>query len=205
MIHYLLIGIVLGLSAGFAPGPLLTLVIAETLQHDIKAGVRVAVAPIITDLPIILLTLFGLAKLSELQNILGVISIAGGFFLLGMGWQGVRAKEVVLEFKEGESKSLTKGILANALSPHPYLFWCSVGAPLMNRAMTLSVVAPFAFIIGFYSSLVGAKIVLAIMVGKSKSFLRGNLYLWIMRFLGLILCALAIALFWDALKLLKIL
>jgi len=205
VIHYLTIGIVLGLSAGVAPGPLLTLVISETLQHDIKAGVRVAVAPIITDLPIILLTLFGLSKLSQFHNILGVISMAGGFFILCMGCQGIRAKGVVFEFREGETKSLTKGILANALSPHPYLFWCSVGAPLMTRAMTLNVGAPFAFIIGFYTSLIGAKIVLAIMIGKSKSFLSGNLYIYIMRFLGLILCVLAIALFYDGLKLVQIL
>ena len=63
MIHYLTIGTVLGLSAGFAPGPLLTLVISETLQHDIKSGIKIALAPIITDLPIIILTLFILSKL----------------------------------------------------------------------------------------------------------------------------------------------
>jgi hypothetical protein len=51
MIHFLTIGIILGLSAGFAPGPLLTLVISETLQHNINSGVKVALAPIITDLP----------------------------------------------------------------------------------------------------------------------------------------------------------
>jgi len=58
MLNFLGIGLILGLSAGFAPGPLLTLVISETLQHDLKAGVKVALAPIITDLPIIIFTLF---------------------------------------------------------------------------------------------------------------------------------------------------
>ena len=47
MINFLTIGTILGLSAGFAPGPLLALVISETLQHDIKSGVKVALAPII--------------------------------------------------------------------------------------------------------------------------------------------------------------
>ncbi|MBT4876955.1 MAG: LysE family translocator, partial [Desulfobacula sp.] len=46
MIHYLTIGMVLGLSAGLAPGPLLTLVISETLLHDIRAGIKVAMAPL---------------------------------------------------------------------------------------------------------------------------------------------------------------
>ena len=56
MLQILAMGTFLGLAAGFAPGPLLTLVISETLQHDIKSGVKVALAPIITDLPIIFFT-----------------------------------------------------------------------------------------------------------------------------------------------------
>ncbi len=38
-------GIILGLSAGLAPGPLLTLVIAATLRRDAAAGIRVALPP----------------------------------------------------------------------------------------------------------------------------------------------------------------
>jgi len=91
MIHFLTIGIILGLSAGFAPGPLLTLVISETLQHDIKSGVKVALAPIITDLPIIILTLYILTKLTNFHNILGIISLAGGSFILFMGYESIRS------------------------------------------------------------------------------------------------------------------
>ena len=53
----LLTGVIFGLSAGFAPGPLLTLVITQTLKHNIKEGVKVALAPLLTDLPIILAAL----------------------------------------------------------------------------------------------------------------------------------------------------
>jgi hypothetical protein len=38
MKDFFTIGIVLGLSAGFAPGPLTALVISETLQHDIRSN-----------------------------------------------------------------------------------------------------------------------------------------------------------------------
>lgn len=204
MIHFLTIGTVLGLSAGFAPGPLLTLVISETLQHDVKSGVKVALAPIITDLPIILLTLFILSKLSSFQTILGVISLLGGCFILFMGYESVRIKGVELDLQEIQPKSLTKGVLANALSPHPYLFWFSVGAPTMTKAMSQNISAPLAFIISFYTFLVGSKIVLALLIGKSKSFLTDNVYIYTMRFLGLTLCVLAIVLFSDGLKLLGI-
>jgi threonine/homoserine/homoserine lactone efflux protein len=204
MINFLTIGTILGLSAGFAPGPLLTLVISETLQHDIKSGIKVALAPIITDLPIIILTLFILVKLSNFHNILGIISLAGGFFILFMGFESIRTKGVELNFQKTKPKSLTKGILTNALNPHPYLFWFSVGAPTMTKAMSQNNIAPLAFISSFYVLLVGSKILLAILVGRSKSFLEGNVYIYTMRFLGLVLCVLALALFRDGLKLLKI-
>ena len=204
MINFLTIGIILGLSAGFAPGPLLTLVISETLQHDIQSGVKVALAPIITDLPIIILTLFILAKLSHFHSILGIISIIGGFFILSIGYASIRTKGVELKLQKTKPKSLTKGILANALNPHPYLFWFSVGAPTMTKAMRQDIISPLAFIVSFYVFLVGSKILTAVLVGRSKSFLQGNVYIYTMRFLGLLLCILAVFLFRDGLKLLKI-
>ena len=70
MTEFLIAGIILGLSAGIAPGPLLTLVISETIQHNIKSGIKVALAPVITDIPIVLLTFFIISKLSSFNLIL---------------------------------------------------------------------------------------------------------------------------------------
>ena len=204
MMHFLTIGTLLGISAGFAPGPLLTLVISETLRHGIKSGIKVALAPIITDLPIIVLTLFVLSKLSGFHDVLGIISLAGGLFILSMGYQGIRTKGVEFNVEGIAPKSFTKGLLANALSPHPYLFWFSVGAPTMTKAMSQGISAPLAFIISFYLCLVGSKIALAILVGKSKFLLSGNAYIYTMRFLGVLLCLLALVLFHDGLDLLGI-
>ena len=204
MIHFLIIGTILGLSAGFAPGPLLALVVSETLEHDVRSGIKVALAPIITDLPIIVLTLFILARLAHFHNVLGVISLAGGCFILYMGYNSIRSKGAALNLDEVQPKSLTKGILANALSPHPYLFWFSVGGPTMTKAMDQGTFAAAAFVGSFYVLLVGTKIMLAMVVGRSKSFLNGKVYLYTMRFLGLALCALAMVLFGDGLQLLGI-
>lgn len=204
MLQYLTIGTVLGLSAGFAPGPLLTLVISETIQHDIKSGIKVAIAPIITDLPIIVFTLLVLSKISNFNEILGIISLAGGCFVLYMGYKNLCIKGVELNLQDIKSKSLTKGVIANVLSPHPYLFWISVGAPIMSKAMSQNFSSSLAFIISFYAFLVGSKIVLALFIGKSRSFVVDNTYIYTMRILGLILCVLAIVLFHDGLKLLGI-
>ena len=57
-IAFLTMGAFLGLTAGLSPGPLLTLVITETLKHSRAAGIKIAVAPLITDVPIIIFTYF---------------------------------------------------------------------------------------------------------------------------------------------------
>jgi threonine/homoserine/homoserine lactone efflux protein len=205
MLYFLTVGTVLGLSAGFSPGPLLTLLISETLRHDIRSGIKVALAPVITDLPIIILTLFVLSKLSAFHNILGLISLAGGVFILTMAYESIRTKGIEFGIQERESKSLTKGILVNALNPHPYLFWFSVGTPIMTKALNLNISALLVFIFSFYVFLVGSKVMLATVIGKSRSFISGKMYIYTMRLLGLVLGILALVLFHDGLKLLGIL
>jgi len=202
MLSYLAIGTILGLSAGFAPGPLLALVVSETLQHDIKAGIKVALAPILTDLPIIVLTVFILAKLARFQQILGVISITGGCFILYLGIKNIQTKGLDIAKGTSISKSLQKGILVNALSPHPYLFWFTVGAPTTMKAMVQGLAFAMSFIVSFYTLLVGSKIILAILTDQSRSFLQGRTYIFVMRFLGIVLLVLAGILFRDGFALL---
>ena len=199
--YYLTLGALLGLSAGLAPGPLLTLVISETLRHDVRAGIRVALAPMVTDLPIILLTLFVLSRLAGFHGILGAISIAGGLFILSMGYESLRTTGFDMKLQDAPRKSLRKGILTNMLSPHPYLFWLGVGAPTMAKALDEHLFAPAAFIAGFYACLVGSKIVLAVLVGRSRHLFKGRAYVWTMRLLGVALMALALLLFRDGLQL----
>ena len=205
MLSFLTTGIILGLSAGFAPGPLLALVISESMEHGARAGVRVAFAPILTDLPIIIITVFILAKLSDFQSVLGIISIIGAFFIVYLGVHNLRTKGIELDLDKSSPKSFQKGIIVNALSPHPYLFWFSVGGPITIKAMDQNLLSAISFIGSFYVLLLGTKIVLAILVGKSRTFFMGNRYVFTMRLLGFILIILAGFLFRDGLFLLDIL
>jgi threonine/homoserine/homoserine lactone efflux protein len=204
MITFLVTGSILGLSAGFAPGPLLVLVISETLQHDLKAGMKVALAPVLTDLPIIVFSLLVMVKLSRFHNILAIISILGAFFILYLGIKNIKIKGVHIDKETSPQRSLQKGILVNALSPHPYLFWLTVGGPTTIKAMDLGLLTACAFVLCFYILLVGSKIILALLVGRSRSYLQGNTYIYTMRMLGLVLILLAGFLFQDGLHLLRV-
>jgi len=195
MINYILSGILLGLSAGFAPGPLLTLVVSETLQHGTRAGIKIALAPIITDLPIILLTVFILGKLAGFDFVMAGISFLGSLVVLIMGFTNLQVKGVKINPEAPKNNSLVKGIVVNLLSPHPYLFWLGVGAPILLKAADFNLAAAIGFVGVFYIMLVGAKLGLAILVGKSRTFLTGRAYLFVMKGLGLLLILFAIILF----------
>ncbi|MDA3897252.1 MAG: hypothetical protein PF482_14045 [Desulfobacteraceae bacterium] len=91
-------------------------------------------------------------------------------------------------FTATPSKAFQKGILTNALSPHPYLFRLTVGAPIITKTMQQDILCVAGFISAFYTLLVGSKIVIAIISGKSRAFLTGRVYIYVMRGLGLILC-----------------
>lgn len=202
MLNFLTIGLVLGLSAGFAPGPLLTLVISETLQHDVRAGIKVAIAPLITDLPIILLSVMIISRIAESHVILGIIAFCGAVFIAKMGVENIRIQPQRQPVNSLSANTTYKGILTNLLSPHPYLFWLTVGVPIMSKAMLEGYLKVVVFLSSFYILLVGSKIVLAVVVGRSKTFLSGKVYLYTIRLLGYILCILAIILFYDGVKLL---
>lgn len=204
MIDFLFAGIILGLSAGITPGPLLTLIISETIQYNIKAGIKVALSPIITDAPIVLVTLLILSKLSAYNSVLGIISILGSFLLFYMGFSNFKIKNVELELESVKSKSFLKGIVVNLTSPNPYMFWLTVGGPLIFKAKQINIITLVSFLGGFYSLLFGSKIVIAILVGRSKSFLNDKIYLYTIKFLGGILWVFAMILFYDGIKLLGI-
>ena len=202
MFEFLSAGILLGLAAGFAPGPLLVLVISETLRHGIKAGLKVSVAPLITDVPIILISLMLLNRLAEFKPVLGCISIFGGLFILYLGYESIKTTGIELDLSAIESSSFKKGVITNALNPHPYIFYMTVGTPIIYRSVSKNFVYTLFFVGSFLLLLVGSKIILAMVVERSRAFLKGSVYIWTMRILGILLIFFSIFLFRDGLVLL---
>jgi len=163
VISFLSAGVILGLSAGFSPGPLLTLVISQALRYGVREGVKVAVSPLMTDLPVLLLSLFVLKRIEGFRTVLGAISLLGGFFVLKLAYESVRAKQPDFTPQETEPQSLVKGAVVNALNPNPYVFWLTVGGPTFLKAWDVSPLTAVLFAASFSGCLVGAKVCLAIL------------------------------------------
>ena len=189
---FLISGIIFGLSSGITPGPLLTLVISETVRHGIREGVKVAIAPLVTDIPIVLTSIIILTRLSDVQSLLGVISMAGAGFLIYLGIESLGFTGADIDSDKIKPRSLQKGVIANFLNPSPYLFWVSIGAPTVVKAMDIGLVSTLSFIVSFYILLVGSKVMIAFVTGRSRHFLKSKSYIYTIKILGIMLLIFAL-------------
>ena len=195
-------GMVFGLSAGLSPGPLLTVIITQTLKHGPREGMKVALAPLITDLPIVAAALFVAGRMADLHVLLGMVSLCGSGYLVYLARETFRSNGPDTDSANTQPQSVRKGALVNALSPHPYLFWAAVGAPFVLKAWQDGPAGAVAFIAGFYALLLGSKMVVAMAAGKSRNFLTGKGYAFVLRGLAVLLTVFALILFHDAVRLL---
>ena len=77
--------------------------ISETIQQGIGSGVKIALAPIVTDLPIIL-TCFILSKLSGFHTIWGILALVGGCVIFHMGYEALYRQGVA----DGQTLTICK-------------------------------------------------------------------------------------------------
>ncbi|MDA3779305.1 MAG: LysE family transporter [Bacteroidales bacterium] len=202
--EFFITGATLGLLAGITPGPLLTLVITQTLKYNRKEGMKIALSPFFSDLPIVILSLLILDKMSNYENILAVISFLGSGFLIYMAYETIKIKPTNLNFEKPTINSVKKGILTNILSPHVYMFWILVGAPITLKAYKINILSSILFILGFYIFITSSKISIAIISEKTKNVFSNKIYITIINILGLVLIIFAIILIKDGLEFLEL-
>jgi threonine/homoserine/homoserine lactone efflux protein len=184
MLNFLMMGLTFGLSIGMAPSPLLTLAITQPLSHSRKEGLKVVFTPLITDLPLLLVTASLYSRVTNLDLFLGIVSILGALFIGFLGWKNLNAKGLRFDKPKDRADSLRKGILANLLNPYPYIFWLTVGGPVLIDSFATGFIWGLSFIAGFYCMLVASRVVLILVVGKSLKFIKGNGYTLVLKVLG---------------------
>ncbi len=161
-----LLGVTIGWAAGISPGPLNLLVIQSTLRSGAGAGVLVAISPLVTDAPIIALSLVVASALPEVT--LTALSVGGGLYLVWLGVAEWRASsEEKVEMPAGSH--LKRGVITNLLSPHPWLFWLTVGGPTTVTAWQRTPGAAVGFLVAFFALMIGVKVVIAVLVARTGS------------------------------------
>jgi len=140
------------------------------------------------------------ARVSAIRPVLGFLSIAGGAYVLHLAWDCFRPARGGHAAPEAAPRSWSKGVLANWLNPNPWLFWFTVGAATLNKAMGESWLAAAVFLVCFYTLLVGSKVAVALLASRSRGLLAGRAYQRVMHTLGVLLALFALVFFHDGLK-----
>ncbi len=199
-LSFFIAGSIFGLAGGFSPGPTTTVVVSQTLRFGVMDGIKVAIAPALTDAPIIFAAVLLVGQLVKFEPFLGVISILGAAFLLYLAFESFRVRGIEINETDVEPRSISKGFMANLLNPHPYLFWFVIGAPKLIDASQHSWITAVSFIVGLYVCLIGAKILVAFLVGRSRAFLRSRGYIYVNRILGAVLAGFSAIFLHDGMR-----
>lgn len=200
-ISFFVSGILLGTGGGITPGPLNTLILSESIKHGVRGGISVAVAPLITDLPIVIGSIFLVQAFASIEWVIGVISLMGGVFVFMMGYSDLKSEYRLNDESVVYKSPMRKAILTNILQPAPYIFWITIGAPMIVKSAAINALLPYSFIFGFYLALVGLKIIFAILAGRIKQYIKEGILTKIMKWVGLLLILFSIILIVDGLKL----
>ncbi len=200
-VEFLLSGIVFGLAEGLSPGPLMTLVISETLRSGKKEGIKVAISPLITDSLIILFALIILSSIAANSIIIAVISLLGACFLIYLGLGNLRVRIEESEVKPVRENALLRGVITNLLNPNTYVFWLTIGGPVIFESAHIHTSVTVLFILGFYVMLIGSEMAVATVVDRSKAFIKNKYYAYIVRALGIVLIVFALIFIMRSLEL----
>jgi threonine/homoserine/homoserine lactone efflux protein len=169
---YLLQGIGYGLAAAAQPGPFQTYLISQSLIEGWKRTLRAALAPLLSDGPIIILCLLVLSQVPPwLQRFL---YIAGGLFLLYLAYGAYKTwrnfDPSLPSVETGTQQSIFKAALINALSPNPYIFWSLVTGPILVTGWRETPVYGIGFIAGFYATMILGLSAIIVVFGSARQF-----------------------------------
>ncbi len=81
-------GITFGFASAVQPGPMQTFLISRALAHGWRHALPLSLAPIVSDIPIVTVTLLVLNVIPEWVG--NALHLAGGIFLLYLAWEAYR-------------------------------------------------------------------------------------------------------------------
>jgi threonine/homoserine/homoserine lactone efflux protein len=167
---YILQGIGYGFAAGVQPGPLQTYIISQTLTKGWRRVLPAALAPLISDGPIITICLLVLSQLPLwLQRFLYV---AGGLFVLYLAYGAYQSWKNfdpnISSIESGTQRGILKAAFVNILNPNPYIFWTLVTGPILLAGWRETPIHGVGFIAGFYLTMILSLVTIILLFGTAR-------------------------------------
>ncbi len=152
---YLIFGITYAFAAAVQPGPFQAFIISQTLSKGWRATLPAAFGPMLSDVPIITLTLLVLSNVPD--KMVYILQLAGGLFLLYLAWGAYKSwqsfdEKQITQITNGQ-QTLFKAAIVNLLNPNPYIGWSLIMGPLLIEGWRETPANGIGLVLGFYITL----------------------------------------------------
>lgn len=136
----------ISLSGVLAPGPATAATIAAGTKSR-HAGIFISIGHCFVELPLLAAIMFGMGFIFEYQMAKMLIGLAGGVFLLWMGFDMFRdAKNYHEHQPSAKSRGpITTGLVLSVTNPYFILWWATVGLNLAKDAASFGYTALVLF------------------------------------------------------------
>jgi threonine/homoserine/homoserine lactone efflux protein len=171
MINYFVFGISYAFACVVQPGPFQAFLFSQSLLNGWRKTIPLVFAPLISDLPVIILVLLVLTHVPD--GVLRILQCFGGAFLLYLAFNAYKTWRT---FKQNEKqdisvqKNIFKAVIVNLLNPNPYLGWSLVMGPLLIKGWSENPANGAVLLIGFYSSMIIYSIGLVVLFTAARNF-----------------------------------
>ncbi len=157
MLAYVVFGATYAFAAAVQPGPFQAYLVSETLTRGWRRTLPASLAPLLSDGPVIVLTLVVLTQVSA--GLQSGLRCAGGLFLLYLAVGALRTwqrytPEPAASLAASARRSVLRAALVNLLNPNPYLGWSLVLGPLLLQGWHETPARGVALVVAFYTTMI---------------------------------------------------
>jgi len=196
---------VVALSGALMPGPLMTVIIKESLQQGWRTGFLISAGHGLAEVTLLALFGLGLNRLLRLQWVPVAIGIVGGLVLLYMGVEICRSVlkgAPALDFNQPQAgvsqpvgafrlSPVKSGLIATVANPYWVLWWFTIGILYVTQALHAGILGLGLFYTGHFLADLSWCMIVAIAAATGKRFLSPIAYQGILVVCGVFLVALA--------------
>jgi len=167
----LLLALTYAFAAAVQPGPFQAFIVSQALGKGWRGAWPAALAPLISDVPVIVIVLLALSRVSE--TMISGLRLGGGVLLLFLAWGSYRSwrddREEATADAKPEGTTLLKAVFVNLLGPGPWLGWSLIMGPLLLDSWRRSRVEGVLLVLVFYVTMVASLIGIILLFSGARS------------------------------------
>lgn len=140
IIHFIIVGIMLGLGAAIPIGPINLEVIRRNLHYGTKIGIALGLGACFADVTYLILIFLGVMHVLVNSFVLKVVGILGGALLFWFGFKALSVtkisnKKTIKDLKSPSFlRHFSEGYILTLINPLTVVFWSSISVTLVNMA-----------------------------------------------------------------------